>query len=574
MLEVSAATGEPIVDKSRRQVVLLPSVFEGRPPVVFFSYTDACGAEQRPMDRAVPTRPDVQRLFYTHTDKVHEYNAVINILKLGGLHRVREASNKWCLLWSNHPPPETLRALKPLQRTNHFPGSRNLGRKDLIWQNVSNMQKKFGRAFNITPMGFVLPKSMDAFKVAQEQQPDALWIWKPCGQSCGRGIRVLSSSTAQEEVQELSRKRGVVQKYIHNPLLIDGYKFDLRVYVVVLSYDPLKVYINDEGLVRLATEKYSSSPDTLESRTMHLTNYSVNKTSPAFVQNSDGRGAKSSGAAAEDEGAAEEEEEPRAFKWSFSELRAYMNQHGHDYNLMFDRIKDLVIKTLLAVERPIRNEWTSALGQPEESWAARVDSGCNRTSCFEMYGFDVLTDVNMKPWLLEVNICPSLSSGSPLDKRIKTKLMADTLTLVGLRPPPSMWKGCMRSRARSISTQGDAEVALNLEQGPGLASHEDERERAAELLECGSARDALAQFDEAEWEMAVDAHDEDMRSGGLERIYPTANSHRYVQYMGEESYCNVVLRKWQEAGGGKLFSPSSASRLPPFVPRQVCFSRT
>ncbi|CAK0880867.1 unnamed protein product, partial [Prorocentrum cordatum] len=59
-----------------------------------------------------------------------------------------------------------------------------------------------------------------------------------------------------------------------------------------------------------------------------------------------------------------------------------------------------------------------------------------------MYGFDVLVDDQLRPWLLEVNICPSLSSGSPLDKRIKTKegFVADTFTLVGLRVPPSMWR--------------------------------------------------------------------------------------------------------------------------------------
>merc|ERR1712107_887407 len=71
--------------------------------------------------------------------------------------------------------------------------------------------------------------------------------------------------------------------------------------------------------------------------------------------------------------------------------------------------------------------FTSVTGTPVQQ------IGPNQT-CFEMYGFDVMVDSKLKPWLLEVNILPSLSSSSPLDKRIKTKLIADVFTLVGFHP--------------------------------------------------------------------------------------------------------------------------------------------
>lgn len=48
----------------------------------------------------------------------------------------------------------------------------------------------------------------------------------------------------------------VISKYISNPLLLNSYKFDIRLYVLVTSIDPLKVYIYNEGLVRFASEPY------------------------------------------------------------------------------------------------------------------------------------------------------------------------------------------------------------------------------------------------------------------------------------------------------------------------------
>jgi len=58
----------------------------------------------------------------------------------------------------------------------------------------------------------------------------------------------------------------------------------------------------------------------------------------------------------------------------------------------------------------------------------------HRKNCFELYGFDILLDSNLKPWLLEVNVCPSLSSSSPLDRQIKTTLISDILNLIGFKP--------------------------------------------------------------------------------------------------------------------------------------------
>ncbi len=77
----------------------------------------------------------------------------------------------------------------------------------------------------------------------------------------------------------------LISKYVMNPHLIDGYKYDLRIYVLVTSYDPLKVYLFREGLVRFATEKYTTNVQSLKKRFIHLTNYSVNKKAEGYVKN-------------------------------------------------------------------------------------------------------------------------------------------------------------------------------------------------------------------------------------------------------------------------------------------------
>lgn len=76
----------------------------------------------------------------------------------------------------------------------------------------------------------------------------SLYIFKPTGACCGRGIKVIGKKDT------VPKKGGfLVSKYIENPHLLRGYKYDLRIYILVTSFEPMKAYIFKEGLVRLAT---------------------------------------------------------------------------------------------------------------------------------------------------------------------------------------------------------------------------------------------------------------------------------------------------------------------------------
>lgn len=81
----------------------------------------------------------------------------------------------------------------------------------------------------------------------------------------------------------------VVQRYIENPLLIGGYKFDLRLYVCVPSYRPLAIYLYRDGITRFATEKFSL--DSIDDPFRHLTNFSLNKFGPGYYEKKERVGA-------------------------------------------------------------------------------------------------------------------------------------------------------------------------------------------------------------------------------------------------------------------------------------------
>lgn len=201
----------------------------------------------------------------------------------------------------------------------------------------------------------------------------------------------------------------VVTRYIDNPLLVDSLKFDLRLYVLVSNMNPLTVYLYQQGMVRFATEPYNPDPSTYDNQYnkyilllfisfIHLTNYSVNKHSENFVDSM-----------AEDEGS----------KWTLTALRDALKDNGIDDAKIFDQIEDIIIKSLLSVEDTV---------------FPATPTNSSSSNCFELFGYDIIIDDDMTPWLLEVNMFPSLNVDSPFDLYIKGPLVADTFTLIGLQP--------------------------------------------------------------------------------------------------------------------------------------------
>jgi len=118
-----------------------------------------------------------------------------------------------------------------------------------------------------------------------------------------------------------------------NPYLIDGYKFDLRIYVLVTSVLPLRIYIYEEGFARFATEKFYVGQPFKTNRFVHLTNYAVNKLSKNFVPNTDPF------------------QDNVGSKWSLSALRKYFSSIvSYIYNYFFLQLIRMLIQMKFSIK--------------------------------------------------------------------------------------------------------------------------------------------------------------------------------------------------------------------------------
>ncbi|CAM9454731.1 unnamed protein product [Ectocarpus fasciculatus] len=194
------------------------------------------------------------------------------------------STRKCHVYWIDVPAiVERMQHLHRWQRINHFPGMSNVARKGRLAQNLDRMRRTFPQEYSFYPRTWVLPVEWGAFKTEFDASGKSTrtFIVKPDSGCQGRGI-FLTQDLERVEATESQ----VAQLYVQRPLLIEGFKFDLRLYVLVTSVIPLRVYAFKDGLTRFCTEEYSrASSDNLGRRCMHLTNYAVNKGSDNFVAN-------------------------------------------------------------------------------------------------------------------------------------------------------------------------------------------------------------------------------------------------------------------------------------------------
>ncbi len=179
----------------------------------------------------------------------------------------------------------------------------------------------------------------------------------------------------------------IAQRYVMNPLLIGGKKFDLRIYALVTNYNPMTIYLYKTGFARFTHHWYTSIVEDISNNYVHLTNVAVQKGSDNYDEKSGG-------------------------KWDLRSLKIYLiSKYGTEkINNVFFELQEIIVKSLYSVQKVVMND----------------------KHCFELYGYDIMIDDTLKPWLIEVNSNASLTSNTQADNEMKVKMLDDMLTVLDL----------------------------------------------------------------------------------------------------------------------------------------------
>jgi len=221
------------------------------------------------------------------------------------------------------------------------------------------------------------------------------WIVKPNDGFQGKGIEV---ACCQEDLRRILTKQpaAVVQEYIRQPLLLDGRKWDLRLYALILPdvHGQTRCFLAETGIARVCADAYlQPTRQNIHRQTMHLTNYSLNKQSNKNMPNQDPGNAHVGC--------------KRTFLSVLSRLQA-SQQIQASTEEVWRMLGDLVSATVSAMmDNLARFAFNKA------SWGGQADVASaaqeKYSSCFQILGLDVLFDDGGKAWLLEVNCNPSFS---------------------------------------------------------------------------------------------------------------------------------------------------------------------
>ncbi len=330
----------------------------------------------------------------------------------------------WDTCWyTGMPDPDVFKQLDADKTINHIPGNNGLTIKNYLYDTLSSQRRRLAdtdkqNRMDYFPRVYSMPEDYHDLQQCAFENPDRKWILKPKNSSRGRGIEIITDiADIPLEVEWM------VQEYIGNPHTMNDRKYVLRLYVLITSVDPLRVFMHHEGFAKLASEPYSiEDPD---NPFAHLTNPDINATNV-------------------------DSDAPVVFV-SLSEYRKWLRSQDHDDNALFAKIKDLVTLTVIAVREKMKKRIST---QP-------IQHSAQTDGCYELLGIDCLVDDQLKPWILECNLSPSLEvcaepeDGGSTERLVKSAMVADMVSLLGLNHRSSRTQNLSRAETNRLNLKNE-----------------------------------------------------------------------------------------------------------------------
>ena len=403
--------------------------------------------------------------------------------------------------------------LRRPQKLNHFPGMSEIAHKCKLARNLNRLRSVLPDLYNFHPETFNLPVDYLAFENAalgdMEQRKgkggksNKSYIIKPDEGACGVGIFITRKPS------EVPPKLAcVAQRYLNKPLLIDDRKFDMRLYVLITSMTPLRVYLFPEGLARFATEKFQPvTSANMNQRYMHLTNYSVNRNHKDFETDDSADAATGS-------------------KRSLTFVRSWLADKGFDVKGIWIEIEKVIVKTLLAVQPYVSHTYRTCISS---------NNDCVGFSCFDLLGFDILLDHKAKPWIIEVNEMPSFETAAAIDLSTKAAVLHETLRLVcptvqELRMLTEMTKTVKMVKEAKTADRRKAQALTPPPGGIGTGGGPSRQEQAAR-----SAADLLVENEIRQELINLRVQQEKYQRMRFRLLYPLADPEEDGRCRGDES---------------------------------------
>ena len=288
------------------------------------------------------------------------------------------------------------------QRLNKFYNFEQYVSKSLLYNNYKKFKNKYPNEYNYMFDTYSYPEEKDSiekkFGNYNIKYNKDIWLVKPQIGSEGRKIFILTN------LSDIILHKFIINKYLYNPHLIKGYKYDIRFLGLISSIQPIKLYLYNESKVRLSSEKYKFFESSINNKFMVLINVRVNilnKNKYKYPQNS---------TKIEDTNL-----------WNFETYKKYLERKNIKYNKIFAQVEDIFIKLIISVKNKILKEISS--------------SNLKSSNFYHLIGFDIILDENLKAYLIEANRRCKFRTDNDVERYYSYNILADTFNILGLKPP-------------------------------------------------------------------------------------------------------------------------------------------